>query len=165
MDKQPTVAALTRIEAAWRASSFGAAAIGNTTIIPDLTGTGDNTRVQIDHVIPDLLTGSGSPARWRVTTTPQFLSRHRFHSQTIARIRQADQPATKGRVVYCVPASSHGNVTAAISYHLPRRQSHPLQVTAIAVMHAGSDAQVAESYCDGLDHQAVRARHRGKAWA
>ena len=158
MGNDVTDEALASARAAWVESGLGAAALAHVTIVPDRTATGENTRVQIDHVIPDPAAGTGAPARWRVTTKPQFLSRHRFHADTIARMRQADQPVAKGRVVYCVPAGSGGEVTAAVSFHLPMKRSLPVQITAIAVLQDGDDEQVAQSFvCAWIAKQYVHA--------
>lgn len=86
------------------------------------------THVTIDHTIP---VSSPDGARWRITTTPQYLPKEWFHQGARLKIEKAS--TDRGRAIYCIDVTrGGGEVVAALSYHVDSNTRYPLIVTAIA---------------------------------
>ena len=107
------------------------------------------TRVTLDHRIPDPAAASGSPrARWRLATSAARLYPPPVSRQPLSAWHDADGP--KGRRLLAADLANDNRVAALLAWHFePDTSSRPHLVTAAAV-RAGVDAAVEAEYVVGL---------------
>jgi hypothetical protein len=99
---------------------------GKIAITKKASPEGELTIIMIDHLVSCQLPGRDG---WRVTTKRTYLPPRHFHSSAAHTLKSADHD--RGRTIYCMDHGFNDEVVAALSYHLDKRGSWPLFITAI----------------------------------
>ncbi len=99
-------------------------------VVDERDGTAEDTRVQIDHLLPK--SPQSRTGQLRFTTRAQYLSPKRFGpAATTVNSASGD----RRRRIFCIDMEDR-SVISAVAYHIDRKRL-PVLVTAFAVLPAG----------------------------
>jgi hypothetical protein len=110
------------------------------------------TRIELDHLLPDPRAGSNAPARWRLATSARRLYPPPARTETMKAWHLADGP--KGRRLLASDLRNDNRVAAILAWHFepgPPSASHrPHLITAAAIRKDVEDRVLRAEYLVAL---------------